>query len=162
MNSLRRRSIKAKFPNVALEVHPEAGPNDGFIVARVHTHNGCGISAKSDLVLKFGREGWCAAPSLTTPSKRFRGSLDLMFSRAAATQVAATMEEDKEDAQVVPKAKSPAVPLASLPDVPAVPAPKGPALAPEQAAAAGATEVLRSARPPIKLIFLISWEVSRV
>ena len=70
-----------KHPNVLVRVHPEVGPNDGFVKIMVRTHNGCGIAAGSEIVADFG-EGYVPSTVPVTPAaKRFRGALDLFFEK---------------------------------------------------------------------------------
>ena len=90
------------YPNVAIEVHPEVGPNDGFLVCRVHTHNGCGITGGSELLADFG-ERYVPGSSQGhgASAKRFRGALDALFAKQASSYAEPSPEAADGDAAVV-------------------------------------------------------------
>jgi len=75
------REAGLKVPNCYIECRPECGASDGFLQVRIHTHNGCGVSAGSILVAKFGETYERSAPVMSPPCKKFRGSLDLVFGK---------------------------------------------------------------------------------
>ena len=67
--------------NVVIKVHPAVGLNDWLLTVEVSTRNFSGIATGKALVADFG-ESFRAGTCLETPSsKRFRGALDLIFSR---------------------------------------------------------------------------------
>ena len=75
------RQVKQKVANVRLECAPHKGPNDGFLQVRVSTHNGCGIGAGSTLVADFGPRFEKSIPVMTSPCKKLRGALDMLWGR---------------------------------------------------------------------------------
>ena len=75
------RHARLKFPNVELFCSPDAGPNDGFIQARVKTHNLCGISAGKPLALDFGEDWQLCAAGTSDAAKRFKGTLDSFWGK---------------------------------------------------------------------------------
>jgi hypothetical protein len=77
------RHAKLKFPNVELYCSPDAGPNDGFIQARVKTHNLCGISAGKPLALDFGEDWQLCIAGTSDAAKRFKGTLDCFWGKAS-------------------------------------------------------------------------------
>jgi hypothetical protein len=75
------RQAKQKVPNCKIECLPQRGPNDGFLQVRILTHNGCGVSASSCLVLDCGDGYEKSIPVMSSPCKKFRGALDVLFGR---------------------------------------------------------------------------------
>ena len=68
--------------NARIRVRPSRGANDGFLELQVRTHNGHGIAAGREIVLDLGP---ARARGLEPPSKRFKGTLDTLLAKQAAT-----------------------------------------------------------------------------
>ena len=99
------RDVGRTFANCVLEANPHAGPNDGFLVLRAKSHNGCGVTAGTELVLDFGDTYLDGLPMATTPKKaRDRGALDLLMdkqrrSSPTASEIARKKEEEEKAAE---------------------------------------------------------------
>ena len=83
-------------PNVIIKAHPEVGLNDGLLTVEVSTRNYSGIAAGQVIVADFGESFRTVACLETSNSKRFRGALDLLFSRQ---QVADSVDDDPVDSR---------------------------------------------------------------
>jgi len=82
--------------------------SDGFLSARIRTHNQCGVSARAALVCDFG-EAWskdsAAAYMAASPSKQLRGALEACFVEQAKISAPTAVEprqNPKPEAQAVP------------------------------------------------------------
>ena len=120
-----------KHPNAIIEARPELGPNDGLLRLAVKTHNGCGIAEGNPIVIDCGPKYVpCKAPA-TSPMKRFKGALDIIWDKHRAGQ------ENPSQASPAPALPGPPAPAtaAAAPGAPAAPVP---AAAPPAAEGAGA------------------------
>ena len=82
------QALKFRKPNSFFEIHPECGPNLGFVLWVARSHNGCGIRKGSEITVDVGDYVFATrAPS--NPSAKnvgvlsisvFKGHKQLMFS----------------------------------------------------------------------------------
>jgi hypothetical protein len=72
-------AAKQRRTNVKLVARAEKGANDGFIDVIVSTRNGLGIAPGSILIFDLGNASECGEIPTSTPTKKFRGALDLLI-----------------------------------------------------------------------------------
>ena len=106
-----------QFPNVQIVAKTGCGPNDGFLEVQVHTHNGCGITAGNALVANLGDSLRQSMSVESTPSKRFRGALDVFFASQFQRQQEASITALAKEAGVEQLAAqpNPTTPTGGLP-----------------------------------------------
>ena len=70
---------KRKHPNCVIQVRPEQGPNDGLLRLVAKTHNICGIAEGAPIVIDCGQNYVPSEAPQTSPAKRFKGALDMIW-----------------------------------------------------------------------------------
>ena len=100
------RDIGRKYSNCIVEANPHAGPNDGFLVLKAKSHNGCGVTEGTELVCHFEGAYLDGLPMAPTP-KKVRGALDLLIERQRKDMKETILvEDDEEKAKQEEKAKA--------------------------------------------------------
>ena len=121
-----------EFPNVQIVAKTGCGPNDGFLEVQVHTHNGCGITAGNALVANLGDSPRQSMSVESTPSKRFRGALDVFFASQFQRQQEASITALAKEAGVEQLAAQPNPTWGPAhPHMGACPPPQGPSPPPQ-------------------------------
>ena len=100
------RDVGRKYSNCIVEANPHAGPNDGFLVLRAKSHNGCGVTEGTELVCDFEDAYLDGLPMAPAP-KKVRGALDLLIERQRKGSAKETIlvEEDQAKASQEEKAQ---------------------------------------------------------
>ena len=64
-----------KWANAAIVPQPNCGPNDGFLIVRVQTHNGCGLAAGAEVLLDLGERYIPGNALHDPPAKKIQGRI---------------------------------------------------------------------------------------
>ena len=99
------RDVGRTYSNCIVAANPHAGPNDGFLVLKAKSHNGCGATEGTELVCDFEDAYLEGLPMVPTP-KKVRGALDILIERqrkdssepsASAKKAIQVVEDDDEE-----------------------------------------------------------------
>ena len=107
------RDVGRTYSNCIVAANPHAGPNDGFLVLKAKSHNGCGATEGTELVCDFEDAYLEGLQTLPTP-KKVRGALDILIERqrkdssepSASAKKAIQMVEDDDEEPLAEAAKS--------------------------------------------------------